>query len=284
MPMNPHDDIAGGKEAVTIIEPASGWQILNFKELLQYKDLFVFLVWRNIKVLYAQTILGLSWAILEPLVQIVLFTVIFGKVAKIDTEGIPYFLFSTVAIIPWSYISQAMTQASDSLVTGRGLLTKIYFPRLLFPLAPVCSKLIDFSISMVIVLLVLVYYKVMPTWNLFMFPFLTLYMMGIVVGFGLWASALAVRFRDVKRAMPFVIRMLMYTAPVVYSIKSIPDKYQMLYAANPLVGVIEGFRACLIGIPIPWMTLGIGSAITILIALSGAFYFKRMERIFVDVV
>ncbi len=140
-------------ESVTIIEPQSGWQALNFKELHDYKDLFFFLVWRNIKVLYAQTVLGLSWAILEPLIQIVLFTIIFGKVAKIATDGIPYFLFSTVAIVPWSYMSQAMTQSSDSLVAAQGLLSKIYFPRLIFPLAPSFSKLVEFLISMVIVLL-----------------------------------------------------------------------------------------------------------------------------------
>ena len=248
-----------------------------------YRDLFFFLVWRNVKVLYAQTVLGLSWAILEPLIQIVLFTIIFGKVAKISTDGIPYFLFSTVAIVPWSYISQAMTQSSDSLVTAQGLLSKIYFPRLIFPLAPSFSKLVEFLISMFIVFCVLVYYRVMPTWNFLLFPMLMMYMMGIVIGFGLWTSAMAIRFRDVRRAMPFFIRTFMYSAPVVYPFSSIPEPYRLYYSLNPLVGVIEGFRSCLLGTAVPWIPIYLGLGGTMVMIITGAMYFKRMERVFVDV-
>jgi len=231
-------------DTVTIIKPKSGWQLIDFKELKQYRDLFYFMVWREIKVLYAQTILGFSWAILQPLIQIIIFTIVFGKVAKISTDGIPYFLFSSVAIIPWAYMSQSMTQSSQSLVQGQQMLGKIYFPRLIFPLTPVLAKLIDFGISIFIILVVTIYYRVMPTWNLVFLPFFILLMMTIPAGIGMWLSALAIRFRDVKHAMPFVVRMLIYTAPIVYSASSIPEKYRFIYSLNPIVGVIEGYRAC----------------------------------------
>ena len=269
---------------ITIIEAKSGWQLVDLKELKAYRDLFYFLVWRDIKVLYAQTILGLSWAILQPLIQIMIFTIIFGKVAKVSTGGIPYILFSTVAIIPWTYLSRAVAQSSQSLVSGQNLLGKIYFPRLIFPLTPVLAILVDFGISMVIVVLVMAYYKVSPTWNLLYFPFLVILMMSAAAGVGFWLSAAAIRFRDVKHAMPFAIRMMMYTAPIVYSASSIPEKWRLLYSLNPLVGIIEGFRACFLGMPMPWIYIWPGFIITFILFLGGLLYFKRMERFFVDVI
>ncbi|RJQ42907.1 MAG: ABC transporter permease [Nitrospiraceae bacterium] len=270
--------------AVTIIEPKSGWRAVDFRELIEYRDLFLSLATRQIKVLYAQTILGFSWAIFKPLIQIVIFSVIFGKVAKVSTEGIPYSLFSSIAIIPWTYISQAITESSESLVTGQHMLGKIYFPRLIFPLTPVLSRLVDFGISLLILLIVLLYYQVLPTWNLLFFPLFLLMMMSIPAGIGLWLSSLAIRYRDIKHAMPFIIQMLIYSAPIVYSAASIPEKYRILYSLNPIVGVIEGYRACLLGTPIPWIYIGPGIITTIILIMSGALYFKRMERIVVDVI
>ncbi len=274
----------GAMDTIKVIEAKKGWEFLDFEELREYRDLFYFLVWRNIKVLYAQTIMGFSWAILQPLFQIVIFTIIFGKVAKISSEGIPYFLFSTVAIIPWTYMSQVMTQSSQSLVTGSGMLGKIYFPRVLYPITPVLSRLVDFGISMVIVVLVMLYYRVMPTWNLLFFPLLIILMASVPMGVGLWLSALAIRFRDVKHAMPFVVRMLIYSAPIVYSASSIPETYRFLYSLNPIVGVIEGFRACILGTPMPWAYIWPGILTVLLMMVSGIFYFRRMERIFADVI
>jgi lipopolysaccharide transport system permease protein len=271
-------------EQITIVRPRSGWQATDFKELIDYRDLFYFLVWRNIKVLYAQTILGLSWAILQPLIQIVIFTIVFGKVAKLATDGIPYFLFSSVAIIPWTYLSQSMTQSSQSLVQGQNMLGKIYFPRLIFPIAPVLSKLVDFGISMIIILGVCIYYRVLPTWNLLLFPFLVVFMMSIVAGVGMWLSALAIRFRDIRLGMQFVLRMLMYTAPIVYSASNIPEKYRILYSLNPIVGVIEGYRSCFLGIPVPWQYVFPGMITASILLISGTWYFKRMEYVFVDVI
>jgi lipopolysaccharide transport system permease protein len=270
--------------SVTIIKPKSGWQIIDFKELKEYRDLFYFLVWRDITVLYAQTVLGLSWAILNPLTQIVVFGIIFGKVAKLSTEGIPYVLFSTVAIIPWTYMSEAMSQSSQSLVQGQQMLGKIYFPRLIFPMTAVFSKLLDFTISLIILLGMFVYYHITPTLNLLLLPLFVIQMMCIPAGIGMWLSSMAIRFRDVRFAMQFILRMLIYTAPIVYSASAIPEKYRIIYSLNPIVGVIEGFRACLLGTPMPWPYIVPGIMTTIILLISGALYFKRMEWVFADVI
>ena len=271
-------------EAVTIIEPESRWRLIDFKELREYRDLFYFMVWREIKVLYAQTILGFSWAILQPLVQIIIFTVVFGKVAKVPTQGIPYLLFTSVAVIPWTYMSQSMSQSGQSLILGQMMLGKVYFPRLIFPLTPILSRLVDFGISLLIIFGVSIYYSILPTWNLVFLPLFVILMISIPAGTGMWLSALAIRFRDVKHAMPFVIRMLVYSAPIVYSASSIPEKYRIIYAVNPIVSVIEGFRACLLGRPIPWTYVWPGMITAVVLLISGAVYFKRAERYFVDVI
>lgn len=277
-------DVTSNSEIITTIEPKSAWQFIDFKELKEYKDLFFFLAWRDIKVLYAQTILGFSWAILQPLIHIIVFTIVFGKVAKIGTDGIPYFLFSTVAVVPWTYMSQAMTQSSQSLVAGQHILGKIYFPRLLFPLTSILAKLVDFGISLIIILFVLIYYKILPTWNLLLLPLLIIHMVCIATGVGLWLSAMAIRFRDVKYAMQFLTQILMYSAPIVYSASSIPDKWRLVYSFNPIVGTIEGFRACLLGSPVPWAYIWPGIITAMLLLVSGALYFKHIEKVFVDVI
>ncbi|MEA3410992.1 MAG: ABC transporter permease [Pseudomonadota bacterium] len=269
---------------VAVIRPPKSWELLDFRELLAYRDLFYFLVWRDIKVLYAQTVLGFAWAILNPLIQIIIFSVIFGKVARLDTGGIPYVLFSTVAIIPWTYMSEAMSASSQSLVTGQNMLGKVYFPRLIFPLTPVLAKLVDFSISLLLLVGVMIYYKITPSINLVYLPVFVLLMMAIPAGVGLWMSSLAIRFRDVKFAMPFVMRMLIYTAPILYSAEKIPEQYRLLYSLNPIVGVIEGYRACLLGTEMQWEYILPGVVTGVLLLVSGAMYFRRMERVFVDVI
>jgi len=268
----------------TVIKPPAGWELVDPKELQDYKDLFYFLVRRDIKVLYAQTILGFLWAILNPLIQIVIFSIIFGRIANIDTDGIPYVLFSTVAIVPWTYMSEAMTYSSQSLVTEQHMLGKVYFPRIFFPLTPVASKLMDFSIALLLVMGVLIYYGVAPTWNLLLLPFFVVLMVMVPAGIGMWLSALAVRFRDVKFAMPFVIRMLIYTAPILYTASHIPETYRFIYSLNPIVAVVEGFRASLLGLPMPWEFILPGTCAALLVLLTGAFYFRKMERVFADVV
>jgi len=271
-------------ESITIIEPVSGWQFPDLGELKAYRDLFAFLVWRDIKVLYAQTILGFAWAVLNPAIQIVVFSIIFGRVAKIPTDGIPYVLFSTVAIIPWSYMSESMRASSQSLVSGQNMLGKVYFPRMIFPITPVLAKLVDFSISLLLIAAVMIYYRVTPTLNLLYLPFLVVLMMIVPAGIGLWLSALAIRYRDVKFAMPFVIRMLIYSAPILYTASSIPEEYRMIYSFNPIVAVVEGYRACLLGLPMPWEFIIPGTVTALVMLVFGAMYFNRMERVFVDVI
>ncbi len=271
-------------DLVTVIEPRSSGKIINFMELKQYRDLFYFLVWRNIKVLYAQTILGFSWAILQPLIQIVVYTIIFGKVAKLSTDGIPYFLYATVAIIPWTYMSQSMSESSQSLVQGQGMLGKIYFPRILFPITPILAKLVDFGFSILILIGVLAFYRITPTWNLLFLPLFFFCMISISASIGILLSAFAIRFRDVRYAMQFALRMLIYSAPIVYSASSIPAKYRIIYSFNPIVTVIEGYRACLIGTPVPWLYIWPGIITIFIMLISSTVYFKRMEHIFVDVI
>jgi len=271
-------------ESITIIEPASKWELPDFGELMAYQDLFLFLVWRDIKVLYAQTVLGFAWAVLNPTIQIIIFSIIFGRVANIPTDDIPYVLFLTVAIIPWNYMSEAMRASSQSLVSGQSMLGKVYFPRIIFPVTPVLAKLVDFSISLLLIAVVMIYYRVTPTWNLLYLPFLAILMMVVPASIGLWLSALAIRYRDVKFAMPFVIRMLIYSAPILYTASSIPEKYRMIYSLNPIVAVVEGYRACLLGLPMPWEFIIPGSITATLLLVFGAMYFRRMERVFVDVI
>lgn len=278
------ETVDGNREQLVVIKPKRGWQMINIKELIAYHELFGFLVWRDIKVLYAQTVLGLFWAILQPLVQIAIFTVVFGKVAKVPTDNIPYLLFATIGIIPWTYISQGITQSSQSLIGNQAMLGKIYFPRLIFPIVPVLAKLVDFGISLFLLLGIAIYYRVYPTWNLLWFPLFFIMMVAITSGIGMWLSALAIRFRDVKHAMSFLIRMLMYTAPIVYSSSSINETYRLYYSFNPIVGVIEGFRASVLGLPMPWMYIWPGMLATVIIFVSAAYYFKKMEGIFVDVI
>lgn len=271
-------------KAIKTIRPAAGWEGIDFKELWEYRDLFYFLVTRDIKILYAQTVLGFFWALLNPVIQIAIFTLVFGKIAKLPTDDIPYFLFVTVAIIPWTYMSNALTHSSQSLVTGQGMLGKVYFPRLLYPVAPIVAKLLDFVLSLLVIAVVMAYYKIAPTWSLIYLPLFIIEMVIIPAAMGLWLSALAIRYRDVKFVVQFVIRMLMFTAPIVYSASTIPDVYRFLYSLNPLVSVIEGMRASLLGLEIEWVFVIPGYVVSLVLLVTGAMYFRRMERVFADVI
>ena len=282
--MNHVETTADAKSRVTVIEPASGWRLLDRKELADYRDLFFFLVFRDIKVLYAQTVLGFSWALLNPLIQILIFTVIFGGVAPIETDGIPYRLFSTVAIVPWTYMSNAMTAGASSLVTGQAMLGKIYFPRIIFPVTPILAKIVDFLISLLLIVAVMIYFGVYPTLSMLYLPLFFLMMIAVPLGISLWLSALAIRYRDVKFAMPFVIRMLIYSAPIVYTASAIPDKWRLVYSFNPIVGVIEGYRASLLGLDMPWEYIMPGVLTSVFLVVGGLLYFHRMEKVFVDVI
>lgn len=268
---------------VTLIKARSGWQSLDLRELYDYRDLIYFMALREIKGQYAQTVLGLSWAAINPLIQIAIFSIIFGGIVKVTTDGIPYVLFSSLGIIPWTYMSQTMVGSSLSLIQQGDILAKVYFPRLVLPIVPALTGLIDFAISLVVMLTLCIYYRTPLTWNLAFVPLFAALMAVTAIGAGILFSAVVVRFRDLRLGMPYLIRLMMYSAPIVYSASGIPPEYRMIFSLNPLVGVIEGFRACILGTSIPWAYIWPGAVISMVVLVFGLLYFKRLEKIFVDI-
>jgi len=270
---------------ITRIDPEKGYRkLIDWHELWRYRDLFWFLVWRDIKTRYAQSILGVGWAIIQPVFSMIVFTIVFGNLAEVNSEGVPYAIFSFTALVPWTFFSNSLTSASSSLVTSKNMITKVYFPRLVIPIAPVLATLIDFAISFIILLGLMLWFGIIPTvWGLLV-PLLVLLMLFTSAGVGMWLTALAIQYRDIRYGINFFVQLLMYASPVIYATSSIPDKYQLFYAMNPMVGVIEGFRAALLGTrSMPWEYLGIGTGMAILFFVTGALYYRRMERFFADV-
>lgn len=268
----------------TIIEPKKGWQLIDWKEIREYRDLFYFLVWRDIKVLYKQTILGFSWAIIRPVFSMIVFTIVFGKLAKVPSDGVPYPIFSYAALLPWTYFSTAMTSSSTSLIGNANMLSKVYFPRLIIPMTPVLAGLVDFGIASTILAGMMVWYGIIPTINILFLPLLILLMILTASGIGMWLSAMAIQYRDIRHASQFIGQLLMYAAPVVWPASLISDQYRLLYGLYPMAGVIEGFRSALLGTnPMPLDIIIAGSLSALMIFLSGMFYFRRLERVFADV-
>jgi len=271
-----------------IIEPEEGWQIINWKEIIEYRDLFYFLVLRDIQALYKQTVLGFAWAIIRPVFSMIVFSVVFGRLAKIPSDGIPYPIFSYAALVPWTYFSAAMTGSTSSLISTTGIFTKVYFPRLIIPLTSVLSKLVDFGIAFVILFGLMAWYGILPTINIIWVPLLILLMILTSAGIGMWLSALAIQYRDIPQGVHFLSQLLMYAAPVVWPVSLIAGKLgdtaKLFYGLYPMVGVIEGFRSALLGQnPMPWDLIGMGTISAITLFLTGALYFRRKERIFADV-
>jgi len=269
-----------------VIEPKKGWQIINFRELRDYKDLFRLMVLRDITVQYKQTALGFAWAILTPLFTVIVLTIIFSH-RGLGPAGIPYILFSLSGTVPWTYFNQAVTNSTNSLITQSSILTKVYFPRLIIPLTPIFAKLSDFAIGMGIMLLVMIIYRndFSMNVNILYFPFLTLLMIIAASGIGLWLSAMAIQYRDIKFAITFLIQIMMYASPIIWSTEKMAHQYRILYGLYPLAGIVEGFRACLIGNPVqmPWDLIIPGTLVSLLLFITGAMYFKRMEKVFADV-
>jgi len=242
------------------------------------------LVWRDIKTRYAQSVLGIGWAVIQPVFSMIVFTIVFGKLAKINSDGVPYAIFSYTALVPWTYFSGALTGAGGSLLGASGMMTKVYFPRLVIPIAPVISKLVDFAIAFFILLLMMVYFGFMPSIQIIYLPLLILLMMLTASGMGMWLTAMSIQYRDINYAMSFFVQLLMYAAPVVYPASNVPEQFRLLYGCFPMASVIEGFRSILLQTnPIPWDLIGMGSIISTLLFISGAFYFRRMEKYFADV-
>ena len=271
--------------SVIRIEPSRSWLAVNLPELWAYRELLYFLVWRDVKVRYKQTVIGIGWTILQPLTTMVIFTVIFGNFAKIPSDGLPYPVFAYTALLPWDLFANALNRCTVSLTGSANLITKVYFPRLIVPASAIISGIIDFAIAFVFLLGIMLWFHIVPTWGAIALPIFLLLTLMTALAVGLWLSALNVRYRDVGHAIPFLIQIWMFLSPVAYPVSLVPEKWRLLYSLNPMVGVIEGFRWALLGKESPdFKLIAVSTAVVVALLLGGLVYFKRIERTFADVV
>jgi lipopolysaccharide transport system permease protein len=269
----------------TIIRPSRGLISLKLGELWEYRELLYFLIWRDIKVRYKQTVLGAAWAILQPLLTMVVFTIFFGKLAKIPSDGIPYPIFAYCALLPWTLFAKALTDSSNSLVANERLITKVYFPRLVIPISTVLSGLVDFAIAFVVLLGMMAYYGTWPNFNIVTLPAFLLMAIVTALAVGLWLSALNVQYRDVRHTIPFLVQFWLFATPVAYPSSLVPAPYRVFLGLNPMAGVVEGFRWALLGKagslgPMMWVSV----LMVCLLLVGGLFYFRKMETTFADIV
>ena len=270
---------------ITIIQPSRGWVSLKLRELWEYRELLYFLVWRDVKVRYKQTALGAAWAIIQPFMAMVVFSIFFGKLAKMPSDGIPYPLFAFAALVPWSFFANGLSQSSNSLVGSAHLITKVYFPRLVVPISSVISGIVDFVLAFLVLLGMMLYYRIFPTINIIWLPFLLFLAFVTALGVGMWLSALNVEFRDVRYILPFLTQFWMFATPIVYPSSLLSEPWRTVYGLNPMVGVVEGFRWALLGTQTaPGPIVVVSSLASLVILIGGAFYFRRMEKTFADVV
>jgi lipopolysaccharide transport system permease protein len=274
------------EKPLVTIEPSKSWVALNLRDLWAYRELLYFLTWRDVKVRYKQTLLGVAWAVMQPLFTMLIFTLLFGRLAGMDarTGGIPYPIFAYAGLLPWTFFSNAITSSGNSLVGSSNLITKVYFPRMIIPGAAVSAGLVDFSIGFVLLVGLMIYYKVAITLNILLFPGLVLLTTMLAIGVGMWLSALNVKYRDIRFALPFIVQLWMFLSPVIYPATLLPEKWRWAFELNPLTGIIEGYRSSLLGQAINWTSLGISTLITIVILVYASYYFRRMEKTFADVV
>lgn len=269
---------------VMTIRPTSGLARLQLQEVWRYRELLLMLVKRDIYGKYRQSALGFTWAFLPPLMQMVVFTLIFGRVAKLGPEGIPYPVFSFTALLPWTYFSRALTSSSTSLLTGRDLFSKVYFPRLILPLTGVVSTLVDFVIAFFVLLALMAWYHVVPTVEILLLPVFIAIAITTALGCGMWLTALSVKYRDVNFVTPFLVQLWMFVTPVIFAVEKIPEKFQLLLWLNPMTGVVEGFRWVLLGQSAPnWYYMSLSIVIVVIVLVSGTIYFKYMEKTFADI-
>jgi lipopolysaccharide transport system permease protein len=269
-----------------VIEPIRGWAALNLKDLWVYRELVYFLTWRNLKVRYKQTALGASWAILQPFLTMVVFSIFFGNLAKIPSDGVPYPIFSYTALLPWTLFAKALTDASHSLVQNSHMITKVYFPRLILPLASILSGLVDFALAFLVLFAMMLFYGIYPASAIWTLPLFVLLAMITALGVGIWLSAMNVLYRDIGYVLPFLTQFWMTLTPIAYPASLLPEKWRLIYALNPMTGVVEGFRWALLGsaASAPTGMLAVSSTISVIILITGLLYFRRMERRFADMV
>ena len=271
-------------QPLVVIQPSRGWSPLNLRDLWQYRDLLYILAMRDVKVRYKQTALGALWAIMQPLLTMIIFSLIFGRLVGVPSDGMPYPLFAFAGLVSWTFFANAVTNSGNSLVGNSNLVSKVYFPRMIIPMATVAAGLIDFAISFVLLALIMIYYRVAPSFNLLMLPVLVILTSLLAIGVGMWMSALNVKYRDVRHALPFLIQVWFFASFIITPLSSVPEKYRWIASLNPMVGLIQGYRSALFGQPFNWLSLTVATAITFIVLIYAAFTFRRMERSFADII
>jgi lipopolysaccharide transport system permease protein len=285
VPAAASDRGVGGSRPVTVIEPPRSWVPLDLRELWDQRELVYFLAWRDIKVRYKQTALGASWAILQPVFAMVVFSIFFGRLGRIPSDGLPYPLWSFAGLVPWTFFAQGLTQAANSLVVSQNLLRKVYFPRLAIPIATVLSAALDFALAFVVLVGMMLFYGVHPTWSVIWVLPLALLAFVTALGAGIWFAALSVRYRDVRYIVPFLVQFWLFATPIAYPSSLLPARWRVLYAVNPMTGVVEGFRWSLLGTSTaPGVMVAVSAITAMVVLVGGAFYFRRVERTFADLV
>ena len=268
---------------VTIIGPAGGWVPLELRELWEYRELLYFFIWRDIKVRYKQTVLGAAWAVIQPFFTMIVFSIFFGRLARIPSDGVPYPIFVYTALVPWMYFAQALVQSSNSLIEHERMITKVYFPRLLIPMAAVLAGLVDFAIAFIVLAGLLLFYGIIPGLAIVTVPLFVLLAATTGLGVGVWLSALNVQYRDVRYTLPFLVQFWLFATPIAYPSSLVPEQWRALYGLNPMAGVVEGFRWALLGTRPPSSLVGVSVLTVALLLVGGLYYFRRMEQTFVDV-
>jgi lipopolysaccharide transport system permease protein len=268
----------------THIGPKRGLNAIDPQELFRYRELLYILIWRDLKVRYKQTVLGAAWAIFQPFISMVVFSIFFGGLVKVPSDGLPYPVFVYVGLVPWTFFSNGLSGASNSLIGQSHLISKIYFPRIIIPLSTFGARLVDFAISIVILFGMMLYYNIMPTAQIAVFPVMIILTLMTAMGVGTLLSALGVTYRDVGHIAPFLVQLWMYATPVIYPVSIVPEKWRWILALNPMAGIIEGYRACLLGRPFNWMEIAISSVMAVTLLAIGVVYFKKVERRFADVI
>jgi lipopolysaccharide transport system permease protein len=268
-----------------VIRPSSRWRILPVVELWRYKELFYFLVWRDIKVRYKQTVFGASWAVFKPVMTMILFSIIFGRLADLPSDGVPYPVFTFTALLPWQLFSLALNTSSESLVNSRGMLTKVYFPRVIMPTASLLAGLVDFGIAFVVLLVLMAWFGIIPTLAIVTLPLFLIFAIATALSVGLWLSVLNVRFRDVKQLIPFLTQFWLFATPIAYSSSLVPEKWRFVYALNPMTGVVDGFRWALLGTEGGFGPhVAVSAVVVVVLLVGGLAYFHKMEKSFADLV
>ena len=268
-----------------IIQPSRGWVPINLRDLWEYSELLYFLVWRDIKVRYKQTVIGAAWAIIQPFMLMVVFTIFFGGLAQVPSDGIPYPVFAFAGLLPWQLFAQALNSAGNSLIGSQNLITKVYFPRLVIPISAVLAGVVDFAIAFLVLLGLMIFYGLAPTTAVITLPLFVLLAVATALAVGLWLSALNVEYRDVRYVIPFLTQFWLFATPVVYASSMIPERWRFLYGLNPMAGVVESFRWALFGKGEgPGLLLAISVVVVIALLIGGLYYFRRMEKTFADVV